>query len=164
MRLYEMTDTYASLISQYEDAQSDAEREELLKAIVETEGDIALKAENYARLIKNAQADADALKVEIDRLTAKKQKADRLVQRLKDYLLFAMGIAGATEIKTAIGSFKVAQNPPKVCVVDINKVPVRFLIEQPPKVDARAIIAEHKETGELFDGIEIERKESVRFR
>ena len=163
-KLYELTDAYVSLMAQYEDAETDAEREQIVSAILEAENDIAVKAENYARLIKNAESDSKALAEEIDRLRAKKQKADNLVRRVKDYLLFAMGLAGATEIRTSIGKWRIQKNPPSVTVTDIQKIPARFLIEQQPEVDRRAILNEHKLTGELFDGVEITQGESVRFR
>ena len=147
-----------------EDAESEAEREELTSAILAIECDIAEKAENYARLMKNAEADEKALGEEIARLTAKKQKASNLVKRLKEYLLFSMELAGATEINTSIGKWRVQKNPPKVNVIDEKRVPVRFLIEQPPTIDKAAIIREFKETGEILDGIEITQTESVRFR
>ena len=49
-------------------------------------------------------------------------------------------------------------------MIDADKIPERFLIPQPPKVDARAILDEHKQTGELFDFCEIVRRSGVRFR
>ena len=164
MRLYELTDTYVSLLAKYDEAETEAERTDIITAIQAVECDIAERGANYARIIKNAQAESAALADEIRRLTAKKTAAENLTKRLKDNLLFAMGVAGATEIKTSIGKWSIQKNPPKVTITDEMKVPARFLIEQAPQVDKRAILAEFNETGELFDGVEIVREESVRFR
>lgn len=164
MRLYELTEAYVSLLAQLEDAESDTERDQILHMILDAEGDIAEKAENYARIMKNAESDAKALEAEIKRLTAKKASADNTVKRLKEYLLFAMGVAGATEIQTTIGKWWTQKNPPSVTIVDEEKIPARFLVEQPPKVDKTAILREFKETGEVFDGVEITQTEGVRFR
>ena len=164
MKMYELTDAYVSLMAQYEDAETDAEREQIAQAILDTGNDIAEKAENYARLMKNAEADVKMLSEEIDRLTAKKKRAENLVKRVKEYLLFAMGIAGATEIKTSIGKWRVQKNPPSVKVLDEMLIPARFFIEQAPKIDKTAILAEFRQTGEVFDGVEITQGESVRFR
>ena len=164
MKLYELTDGYISLLSQLEDAETEAEQQQILQAILDVETDIAIKAENYARIKKNAEAEAESLAKEINRLQAKKNAAVNLVKRVTDYLLFAMNIAGATELQTSIGKWKIQKNPPKVEILDEAKVPARFLIEQPPKIDRTAILQEFKQTGEIFDGIDIVRTEGVRFR
>lgn len=163
-KLYELTDAYVSLLAQYEDAATDDERTDIITAITAVETDITEKADNYARLIKNANAESVALADEIRRLTAKKTAADNFVKRLKDNLLFAMNIAGATEIRTTIGKWYIQKNPQKVTITDEMMVPARFLVEQPPQFDKKAILAEFKETGELFSGVEITQDESVRFR
>lgn len=164
MRLYELTDAYVSLLNEYDEAQTDEDRACIIAQIEEVEQDIATKGENYARLIKNATADSDALADEIKRLQAKKAASDNFVKRLKENLMFAMGIAGATEIKTTIGKWYIQKNPPKVTITDEMMVPARFLIEQPPVIDKKAILAEFKQTGEVLNGIEITREDSVRFR
>ena len=164
MRLYELTDAYVSLLNEYDEAQTDEDRADIIAQIEEVEQDIAKKGENYARLIKNATADSDALADEIKRLQAKKAASDNFVKRLKENLMFAMGIAGATEIKTTIGKWYIQKNPPKVTITDEMMVPARFLIEQPPVIDKKAILAEFKQTGEVLNGIEITREDSVRFR
>ena len=164
MRLYELTDAYVSLLNEYDEAQTDEDRADIIAQIEEVEQDIATKGENYARMIKNATADSDALADEIKRLQAKKAASDNFVKRLKENLMFAMGIAGATEIKTTIGKWYIQKNPPKVTITDEMMVPARFLIEQPPVIDKKAILAEFKQTGEVLNGIEITRDDSVRFR
>lgn len=164
MRLYELTDAYVSLLAQLEDAESDTEREQILHMILDAEGDIAEKAENYARIMKNAEADEKMLDSEIKRLTAKKASAKKTIQRVKEYLYFAMGVAGATEIRTSIGKWWTQKNPPSVTVLDEKKVPARFLIEQPPTINKEAILREFRQTGELFEGVEIVQTEGVRFR
>ena len=75
-----------------------------------------------------------------------------------------MELTGTKKLKTSIGNWSIQKNPLSVSAVDVEKVPARFLIEQPPKVDRRAILEEFKQTGELFDGVTITQGESVRFR
>lgn len=163
MKLYEVADQYRALMNAYELADNDTDREEILQEMLAADEDITAKAENYARLVKNVKADADAYAVEIKRLQMRKRAAESLEKRLKDNLLIAMEIVGSTEIKTSIGKWRVQKSPLSVNVLDLDKVPARFLIEQEPKVDARAILDEFKETGELFDGVEITQSEYVRF-
>lgn len=70
-RLYELTDEYVSLIASYEDAETEQEREDILQKILDCGDDIAAKAENYAKFVKNEEADAKALATEIARLRRK---------------------------------------------------------------------------------------------
>ena len=163
MRLYELTDTYAELLMQFEEEENPEKKAEILDAITNVEDDISAKAENYARIVKNAESDIETLAAEIRRLQAKKKTAENVVSRVKENLHFAMEIAGATSIKTSIGKWRVQQNPPRVEVVDVSKVPARFLIEKEPDVDKRAMLNEFRITGEVFDGVEIRRESGVRF-
>ena len=122
-RLYELTDEYVSLIASYEDAETEQEREDILQKILDCGDDIAAKAENYAKFVKNEEADAKALATEIARLQEKKRVAENAVKRTKEYLLMAMEVAGATEIQTSIGKWRIQKNPPSVNVFDATKKP-----------------------------------------
>lgn len=164
MKLYELTDGYITLLSQLEDAETEAEQQQIVQAILDVETDIAIKAENYARLKKNAEAEVESLEKEIKRLQAKKDAAKNLVKRVTEYLLYAMNIAGATEIRTSIGKWKIQKNNPSVMILDETKVPARFLIEQAPQIDKAAILREYRATKEEFPGVAIVRTEGVRFR
>ena len=163
-RLYELTDEYVSLIASYEDAETEQEREDILQKILDCGDDIAAKAENYAKFVKNEEADAKALATEIARLQEKKRVAENAVKRTKEYLLMAMEVAGATEIQTSIGKWRIQNNPPSVNVVDASKIPERFLIQQEPAIDKKAMLTEFRNTGEEIDGVEITQTEGVRFR
>ena len=162
-KMYELTDAYVSLLAQYEDAETDKERDEILGMLADVEGDIAAKAENYARLMKNAEADAKALKAEIERLTAKKQKAENLVKRVKDYLHYAMEIAGATELQTAIGKWKIQKNPPSVVVTDEAKIPAEYWKQPAPMLD-RVLVLNDLKAGCIVEGCELQQTEGLRFR
>lgn len=164
MKLYELTEAYAELMMQYEDAENDVERARTLHALTNLEDDIEVKAENIVRIIKDRESKINAYSNEIERLSEKRRIEKYAIERLKSYALFAMGIAGATSIETTIGKLSVQMNPPKVEVVDISKVPARFLIEQEPTVNKSAMLKEHRLTGEIFPGVEITRSEGLRLR
>ena len=74
-----------------------------------------------------------------------------------------MEIAGLKQIPTSIGKFY-TQKTTSVEVFDAWAVPERFATPQPPKIDRNAIKREFKETGEIFDGVEIKIANGVRFR
>jgi hypothetical protein len=162
--LYDLTEEWQWRAAALDDCETPEEYDAALAQIMEIACDISDRAEGIARVMRNKQAEADALDVEIKRLQMKKKRAENTAERLKGYMLYCMETVGAEKLHTSIGDWRVQLNPPSVTVIDADKIPERFLIPQPPKVDARAIIDEHKQTGELFDFCEIVRRSGVRFR
>ena len=126
--------------------------------------DIAAKGEAYARIMRNKMAEAAAFEAEIKRLQARKKSADNAVERLKENILYAMGMVGATELNTSIGRWRVQKNVPSVAITDEAKIPDAFTVEQPRKIMKIAILQHWKETGEIPEGCDIVQTEGVRFR
>ena len=164
MKLYELTEAYADLISRLEDCESLQEESEVLAAIDAISDDIAAKGEAYARIMRNKMAEAAALEAEIKRLQARKKSADNAVERLKENILYAMGMVGATELNTSIGKWRIQKNAPSVAIMDEAKVPDAFTVEQPKKIMKIAILQHWKETGEIPEGCDIIHGEGIRFR
>ena len=103
--LYELSAGYASLLDMYDQAETEDERAEILDMLASAEGDITEKAEAYARIMKNKQAEADAFKAEADRLTAKRKAAEAgwiigLIAGLGGFLI-VVGIIGLLLIEAA---------------------------------------------------------------
>lgn len=162
--LYELTGEYAELISALEFAESEEEAAEVWRRMDITEGDIVEKAEAYARIMRNKQAEADALKAEKLRLERLQRSAERISENLKIRLLDAMQRLNVSEIQTGIGKWKVQMNPFSVNVLDESAVPSEFRIPQPDKIDKTGILKHFKETGEILDGIEVTQNAGIRFR
>ena len=169
-KLYELTDAYAGLVAQLEDCETEDQAMEIIAQIDAVTSDISEKGKSYALILQNFKADADELtakaaifKAEADRLTAKAKAKKNYADRLKEYLLFAMEVAGLKQIPTDIGKFY-KQSTMSVEVLDAWKVPEKFTTPQPPKVDKDAIKREFKQTGELYDGVKIKVTEGLRFR
>ena len=164
MKLYELTEAYADLMSRLEDCNTSAEEEAVLAEIDAVSQDIASKGEAYARIIRNKLADAAAIESEIKRLQARKKSAENTVERLKENILYAMGMVGATELNTTIGKWRIHKNVPSVVIMDEAKIPNEFTVPQPPKILKIAIMQHFKETGEIPEGCDIVQSEGVRFR
>ena len=169
-KLYELTAGYADLVAMLVDCETEDEAMEIIAQIDAVKSDMDVKSENYARIRLNLKARAEELKAraaifkaEADRLTAKAKSSENYIKRLDNYLLFAMEIAGLKQIPTSIGKFYTQQTT-SVEVKDAWAVPEQFTTPQPPKVDKDAIKRAFKETGELFDGVEIKVTNGVRFR
>lgn len=164
MQLYKLTEAYADLVSRLEDCQNAQEESEVLAAIEAVSDDIAAKGEAYARIMRNKIAESAGIEAEIKRLQARKKSADNTVDRLKENILYAMGMVGATELNTSIGKWRIQKNAPSVVITDEAKIPEEFTVPQPPKIMKIAIMQHFKETGEIPEGCDIVHGEGVRFR
>lgn len=82
------------------------------------------KVINIAKVIKNYQAEAEALENEIKRLRAKKATAEGKVEYLKGYL--ANNLEPGIKISDGILTVSWKKSPPKVFVEDDAKVPDQF--------------------------------------
>lgn len=162
--LYELTGEYAELVSALELAETEEEAAAIWQRLDTAEEGIVQKAEAYARIMRNKQAEADALKAEKQRLEQLQRGAERIVETLKSHLLEGMKQIGVQEIQTGIGKWRVQKNPFSVTVLDEAAVPTAFHIPQPDKIDKAEILRHFKETGEIVDGIEVARNDSLRFR
>lgn len=163
--LYELTNDYIQLYEMLEaGAETPEDEAAIIAAIEETGANLADKADAYARIIKNLAIQAEGFKAEANRLKAHQKACENGIERLKANMLLTMQTLGADKLKTSIGTWSVQKNPWSCEVTDLEKVPFEFLIFQQPTVDKKAILAAFKETGEVFDGVDIRQSEGVRFR
>lgn len=162
--LYELTDAYAALIAALDDCTTLDQQDEILAQLAGINDAIGDKAEAYAKVMQNMLAAIAARDAEIDRLEALNNRDKNAVKRLKENIRYAMEIAGATEINTTIGKWKIQRNPHKVIVDDVALIPEAYIIPQPPKPDSRAILNAWKTDGELIPGTHVVQEESVRFK
>lgn len=161
--LYDIGARYAALLEEIENAEGD-EALDALDELAMMDDELEVKAENYIRIIKAKEAEAEGFKKEADRLTAKRQAAENVAKRLKQAMLDAMKLAGKTELPTSIGKWKVQANPMSCEVLDINKVPQEWHIKCDDKIDKAGLIKHYKMTGELVDGCEFKQTDGIRFK
>lgn len=161
--LYDIGARYAALLEKIENADGD-EALDVLDELAMMDDELEVKAENYIRIIKAKEAEAEGFKKEADRLTAKRQAAENVAKRLKQAMLDAMKLAGKVELPTSIGKWKVQANPMSCEVLDINKVPQEWHIKCDDKIDKVGLIKHYKMTGELVDGCEFKQTEGIRFK
>jgi chaperonin cofactor prefoldin len=159
--LYELTHDFKTVLEMAQDPDID---EQAIKDTLEMiGGDIEIKADGYAKVIRELTADVDTLTAEINRLTARKSAIVKKVDTMKSMLTFAMQSTGKTKFKTDLFSFNVQKNPPSLVVDDAEKIPAQFLIAQEPKVDKKAI-ADMIKSGAECDFAHLEQTEGVRIR
>lgn len=162
--LYLLTEIYTELLGLLDECQTPEEAAEIIEQIAQINESIGDKAEAYARIIQSKQREAEAYDAEIKRMQARKKTADALIERLRAQLLTAMQEAGASRINTTIGAWSVRRNPESVAIVDAALIPDEFLEPQPAKIDRRAMLKAHRETGEIFPGVEFVQTVRVEFK
>ena len=140
MKLYELTEQWDAVFNMLEDGETD--EQVIFDTLESIEGEIEDKADNYAKMIRNLQASVDVLKAEEERLYQRRKSTENHIQRLKDNLQANLEFIGKTKFKTDLFSFSVSQNGGKqpLSITDnLDEIPGKYLIPQPPKVDNDAV-------------------------
>lgn len=158
--LYELTGQYMQLLDMIQ--CGDYTEEELKDTLESMDGEIEVKADGWAKVMSELGGTSDMLKKEIDRLTAKRRVVDNSVKTMKQSLENAMRAVGKTKIKTELHSFNIQKNPASVVIDDITLIPEKYLIQQEPTIDKKAI-KELLKTEELSYA-HLEQSESLRIR
>lgn len=160
MNLYELTATYQRL-------QNEIENGEDYDGILAVIGDeIEDKADGYARVIRNMEAQATAFKEEEKRIADKRKRLEAGVEKLKQNLFDSMKKTGKEKFKTDLFSFSIQKNggaDPVIVDVETDDLP-DDLVQITEKPDLKAIAAYIKETGDLTYAHFGERGESLRIK
>lgn len=159
MKLYELTQNYMVLMEMLEESETDA-----LKDTLESiEEEINSKAENIAKLVKNLESDAAAIKEEEKRLADRRKAIENKVTYLKTYLHEQLELTGLKKVKTPVFTVGIQNNPPSVEIADESLVPSDYRIPQPDKIDKKTILKFLKE-GQEVEWASIKQSQSLRIR
>lgn len=166
MKLYELTDSMSRVMESL--VESDGEITPEVEAdLLSLEGEFDAKVESIALLVKEFEANAEAAKVEKDRLAKLQHSRENSAKRLKDYIRKQMEAIGKTHVKTdriVVSIQKCGGSLPCECVVDPNTLPLRFkrITVEP---DRKAALEAYEQTGMVPDGFRVgERGTYVRLR
>ena len=154
--LYELKEMYLNLMD------LDLEGEELGKALENIDDEIEVKAENYAGVIKNLEAEVEAYKKEIDRMADRKRALENRIKFLKKNLEETMIELDKKKFKTNLFSFNIQRNAPGIKILDADKIPEEF-------VDYEKIIKKNELKKAIKEGLETDaailvESESLRIR
>ena len=162
--IYEIVSDYLKIMQMMEDPELDPQT--LADTMEGIEGELEIKAENYAKVMKNLEGDINSIKAEIERLTNKKKTLENNIKNMKSALQGAMEITGKTKFKTDLFSFGIQKNAPSVIIdaSDVNNIPPDYLKFREPEVNKTAI-KEAILNGEDLEGIaHLEQGQSLRIR
>lgn len=133
--LYELTGQFRELLELIEQGEIDAEL--LADTLEGLEGEVEIKADGYAKVIKELEGKTAMLKGEIERLSNRKSAIENNIKTMKESLEIAMRTTGKTKFKTDLFSFNIQKNPAGLVIT--GDVPSEYLIPQEPKVDNKTI-------------------------
>ena len=154
--LYELTSALAEF-----DFDIDEETGEILNAeeldALEIERDE--KIENIALWIKNLTSDAEAYKKEKDNFAKKEQAAKKKVESLKEYLRWNLD---GEKFKTDRVTISWRRSE-AVEVIDQEKIPKGWFVDQEPKLDKAGIKAALKD-GEEIPGVILKENNSIQIK
>ena len=159
--MYELTADYMTVLNMATDGETPPDAiADTLEAIG---GEIEIKAENSAVIMQELTAESEKLKNEIDRLTARKKSLETNVAAIKERIFDAMKTTGKEKFKTTLFSFSIDKNPAKLVIDDAEKIPRKYLIPQPAKVD-NAKLKEDLKAGKVCTYAHLEQGESLKIK
>lgn len=136
--------------------------EELAGRLAEIDMAIEDKADNYAVIIADLNAQEAKLKTEIDRLTKRRQTLINNADRMKQSLQQAMETVGKEKMKTDYYSYTIQKNPPKLVLDDEEIVPEDYFVTK-RELD-KALLKDALKAGQEVRGAHLEQTESLRIR
>lgn len=150
MTLYELTgamlDLYDKMSEPY--PEDPEERETWEQALNDTLAmmaeDFAEKADGYGKVLKQLQADADAIKAEKMRLARRQQGIEKNIDGLRERMKCAMLLTDQKRIKTELFTFSVGTRQ-ELVIDDENAIPDDLLkiTVEPDKKGIREHLKEH---------------------
>ena len=163
MKLYELT---ADVLVLQDLLENELEDEQMLLDTLEgVQWEYEFKLEQYAKVVRNLEADAEALKNEAARLTNRRRVIENNVDRLKRIMFDSMKATGTNKIKGNILSVAIQKNGGKLPVVvdvDTSELPDDLVkVTEAPDLDA---IRKALDTGDCEYAHYGERGESLRIK
>jgi spore cortex formation protein SpoVR/YcgB (stage V sporulation) len=158
-KLYELTQELMSLNQL--DALDTADSEKSPAELLQLQHDLDTlnlkfidKVADIVKLVKNMEAQRDAIAFEAKRLSDRKRAFENRIEWLKNYVKSSMQAAQSEKIKYALFTIYVAKSQPSVEVADISELEDQFVkIKREP--DKSKILEQVKSTGVIPKGVDI---------
>lgn len=159
--LYELTGQFRELLELVEQGEVDPEM--LADTLEGLEGEIEIKADGYAKVIKELEGKTAMLKGEIERLSNRKSAIENNIKTMKESLEIAMRTTGKTKFMTDLFNFNIAKHG--------GKQPIEFTGEVTTEYTKTVIQADNEKIRQALEsGQQLpfamlkERGESLRIR
>lgn len=155
MKLYEITDAYLSL--------DEVEKtDEIIKVLDGIKDEFDKKAENTVKVIRNFEADIQALRDEEKRLADKRRSLEKKKEDLKEYLYFNMERMQIRKVNAGLFDINIQKNPPSIKILDESTIPLRYKVLT-YNLDKKLMKDDIKKGLEI-KGVELDQSEGIRIR
>lgn len=115
MKLYELT---ADVMLLQEMLENELDDEQMLIDTLEgVQYEYEYKLEQYAKVIRNLEADANAYKLEANRLNERRKVIENNIDRLKKHMFESMKATGISRVKGSVLNVSIQKNGGKLPVV-----------------------------------------------
>ena len=151
MKLYELPEQLAVLDDLIDQGALD---DDMLAVALETVGNLVEdKIDGITRLVKNWQAESDAISNEIVRLRDRQASLDNQMQRLKTYALDCLRAANMRKVKLPIVTAYIGTSKSVQVDVDVDALPeaYRRVVVSADKTALKKAL----DAGEIVDGVSI---------
>jgi type I site-specific restriction-modification system R (restriction) subunit len=99
MKLYEVANDYLALMQAID--EDEIPEEAIADTLEAIKGEIEIKADNIACLLKNIESDISAIKAEENRLAERRKAKEKSHERIKQYLSETLQKLGINKVETA---------------------------------------------------------------
>lgn len=124
---------------------------------------IEVKLENYAKLIRNLEADNTAYKTEEERLKKKRDTNTKKIDWLKHNARTAMEAIGVSKIKGELFTLSV-QNSKESVIVDEAKLPKKYWVKKVTEAPDKKGLYDLLKEGKKVKGASLQENRSLRIR
>lgn len=154
--LYELTGQFLTI---YQMDIDDETKADTLESI-DWQEQFEQKAEGYAHVIKNLEADVAMFKAEEDNFKDKKQAAQKKLDYVKDNIMTAMSVTGQTSVKSGALTLEIRKNPESV-KVDEDMLPKKYFNKKVTLAPDKKTLKELLKSGKNIKGAELIRTEKL---
>ena len=136
--LYKITGDYLRLLEMLEE-EDNLDPQAFKDTLEGIEGEFEIKADGYARVLKELAAEAGKYDAEIQRMTARRDSLNNRSKMLKQHLYDSMKVTGKVKFKTDLFSFGIQKNgglQPMEIVPDVE-IPDEYCRKEPDNMKIR---------------------------
>lgn len=162
MKLYELAGNYRQLIDLVENGELDFE---VIKETLESYEDaLEVKVENIVKLMKSIEGEIDMFKSEEKRINERRKTLENRLEGLESYLFSVLKANNIQKVKAGTFTVGIQKSQASVSLLDEAKIPAKYRVAQPDKIDKKAIAKDIKD-GVIVEGARlVEDNEHLRIR
>lgn len=159
--LYQLTTEYRAAAERLHDM--DLPDDVIADTLEAMAGDIQVKAQNVAFVIRNCESFAAQIKEAEEAMAARRKAIENRAQRIKNYLLANMQACGISKIDCPEFKIAIRKNPAAVVIDAEGQIPCDLFVypEAPPPRPDKKAIADRIKAGEEVPGAHLEQSERL---